>query len=607
MRATKKFHLLILNLLTVALTLFYSLVAFQPVDAVGSTSVPLQTADPTTALFLPIISKVGSGTSIRNVPRLPDTYLSEQNEPPPLPDAPQTDACQSFVRFSNYTNYPIYVYWNQPDETDVFYKLLDTGRQYWQHTYLGNNWNIRDEQGRLIKSMTAARCDNTFVDVYVGDLPACGRITAVALWDLTTDRAIPGYEAITNGIVIPLEVLTNANLRVSVQEVIESIKFDLNGATLISNVGPYSYPAPQQPWQPEAGVYTLVIEGYRQNDAKSALCDQRRLTLQIGASTTPVATLTPTATGSLTPTVTPTLPLTATATPTLLITPTVTPTNTPSPTLTPPLCSGRITDLRLFNLGTGQVIAAYSPLADGAVVDLATLPEHFNLELGVSGLVESVTIQVNVSQIVENFAPYRYPGDDIVPWRPIPGFYTIRTVAYSQDEAAGLVCDIKLLTLTVINSGPTTTPTPTPTLSATPTVTVTPTATSTPTPPLAANCIGDWVWRDADADGIQADGEHGLAGVPVYLGPDADGNGRLDRILASTTTDSAGHYRFCALAPATYLVEFAAPDGCINTSENQGSDDAVDSDASAGFGISPLIVLPAGAANSTIDAGFVCN
>lgn len=596
MRAKKNSRLLLLNLLIVGFLLIYSVLAFQIEPVAGSAYSPPRQAGGDAALFLPIIRKGGDQPALINEPRLPDTYPSEQNDPPPLPGAPETGACQSLIRFSNYTNYPIYVYWNRPDDTDVFYKLLGAGRQYWQHTYLGNRWNIRDEQGRLIKSITATRCNNTFVDIYIGDLPACGRITTIALWDMNTDQPVPGYEALTNGAVLPVALLDNVNLRVNVQEVIESIKFNLNGATLISNVGPYSYPGSQQPWEPDAGVYTLVIEGYRQNDATSALCDQRRLTLQIGDSTTPVATVTPTliptTTGSITPTPTPTLT-------TVPITPTLTPTVTPSLTTTPTLCSGRITDLRLFNLATGQVVAAYNPLSDGAVIDLAALPERFNLDIGVSGLLESVTIQVNDDLIVENFAPYRYPAGDITPWRPTPGVYVIRVAAYSQDSAEGFICDIKLLYLTFVNNAPT----------ATPTVTPTPTATSTPTPPppLAANCIGDWAWRDTNANGLQDNGEQGLAGLPVYIGPDQDGNSRLDRILASTATDSAGRYAFCALPPGSYLVEFGSVDGCINTVDNQGGNDALDSDATPGYGVSPLITLNAGSADSTVDAGFICN
>jgi len=247
--------------------------------------------------------------------------------------------------------------------------------------------------------------------------------------------------------------------------------------------------------------------------------------------------------------------------------------------------------LRLFNLTTGQPLAAHNPLADGAVIDLATLPAAFNVEVGVTGALESVAITINGATIVENFAPYRYPSGDTVPWQPAPGFYTLRAVAYSQDNAQGAVCDNHVQFVTFTRSTPT--PTATPTL--------------IPTPGVPANCIGDWVWRDSDRDGLQDAGESGLAGVDIYIGYDADHNGRIDQILATTHTNSAGRYAFCALMPATYLVEFGTAPGCINTWPNQGGDDALDSDASAGYGITPPIVLHAGEANSTVDAGYICN
>lgn len=606
MQKPNKTRTLVFILQVVAVSFIYSLVAFRTdrvISAAFGVPPPINStaADSTPVIFLPIISNEGKQTAVENEPRLPDTYPSEQDAAPPLPDAPQTGACQSLIRFANYTNTTITIYWNRPDDTDVFYKLLEAGRQYWQHTYQGNRWNIRDEQGRLIKSVTAVRCENTFVDTYIGDLPACGRITSVALWDIPNERAVSGYEALTNGMVIPFDKLPNTNLRVTVQEVIESIKFNLNGDIVISNVAPYSYPAPQQSWDPEEGVYTLVVDAYRQNDAQSALCDQRRLTLQIGASSTPVATLTPTPTGSASTTPTPTPSVIATATPIVTVTPTptkvatstATPSSTASPTMTPVRCSGNVTGLRLFNLATGQPIAAYNPLVDGATIDLATLPANFNLEVGVSGVLESVAITINGATIVENFAPYRYPSGDTVPWQPAPGFYTIRAVAYSQDNAQGVVCDTHVLSLTFTRSTPTATPTATPTV--------------TPTPAVGAYCIGDWAWRDSDADGLQDAGESGIADVAVYIGRDDDNNGRIDRILATTNTNSAGRYVFCYLAPATYLVEFGAAPGCINTLANQGDNDAVDSDASAGYGITPPIGLKAGDANSTVDAGYICN
>ena len=60
--------------------------------------------------------------------------------------------------------------------------------------------------------------------------------------------------------------------------------------------------------------------------------------------------------------------------------------------------------------------------------------------------------------------------------------------------------------------------------------------------------IGDRLWNDIDADGVQDGGEAGLAGVTVEL---RDGSGNL---LATTVTDANGNYSFTHLGPGTYSV-----------------------------------------------------
>ncbi|MCB9296617.1 MAG: hypothetical protein H6559_26410 [Lewinellaceae bacterium] len=57
--------------------------------------------------------------------------------------------------------------------------------------------------------------------------------------------------------------------------------------------------------------------------------------------------------------------------------------------------------------------------------------------------------------------------------------------------------------------------------------------------------MGDFVWSDTDADGIQDAGEPGIGGVTVNLRTAAA------RFLASTTTAPDGSYSFTNLAPAT--------------------------------------------------------
>lgn len=79
-----------------------------------------------------------------------------------------------------------------------------------------------------------------------------------------------------------------------------------------------------------------------------------------------------------------------------------------------------------------------------------------------------------------------------------------------------------------------------------------------PKPPeVAAGFIGGLVWIDANADGLQDVLEPGFAGVVVKLHSDANGNDVLDTsdfLIASTTTDQDGRYRFDTLFAGKYLV-----------------------------------------------------
>ncbi len=85
-------------------------------------------------------------------------------------------------------------------------------------------------------------------------------------------------------------------------------------------------------------------------------------------------------------------------------------------------------------------------------------------------------------------------------------------------------------------------------------------------------CVGDYVWLDKDADGVQDADEVGIAGVTLRIvGPDGapvkdvDGNP-----VTSTTTDSTGHYSFCRLpvlpAGQHYTVTVTPPAGFRQTS-----------------------------------------
>ena len=147
---------------------------------------------------------------------------------------------------------------------------------------------------------------------------------------------------------------------------------------------------------------------------------------------------------------------------------------------------------------------------------------------------------------------------------------------------------------------------------------------------FSAASLGDYVWLDADADGVQDASELGIDGVTVRLFTTngADGiSGNADDALpvatAITGDDSAtvgteqGFYRFDGLRPNTvYTVKLdAASDyssgplaGLVLTTRDQTSTtDALDSDATLNSGIAQITSAPTSGPGSDIlayDIGF---
>ena len=112
--------------------------------------------------------------------------------------------------------------------------------------------------------------------------------------------------------------------------------------------------------------------------------------------------------------------------------------------------------------------------------------------------------------------------------------------------------------------------------------------------------LGDKVWCDTDKDGIQDAGEAGASGVTVKL-LDANGN-----VVATTTTDASGNYKFSNLNPGDYAVQVVAPTGYVFSAKDQGANDAVDSDVDTTTGKSALTTLVAGENDVSLDAGIYC-
>lgn len=129
------------------------------------------------------------------------------------------------------------------------------------------------------------------------------------------------------------------------------------------------------------------------------------------------------------------------------------------------------------------------------------------------------------------------------------------------------------------------------------------------TGPRAA--LGDLVWLDTNANGVQDSGEVGVAGVEVKLHSRING---VEQPVLTTSTNASGIYTFTNLmggdvvsgtftGPVQYAVEFGKPNGYIRTSDNIGNDE-LDSDADEVTGFTTPFTLAAGAFDRTRDAGL---
>ncbi|NJN34722.1 MAG: hypothetical protein HC817_11195, partial [Saprospiraceae bacterium] len=120
--------------------------------------------------------------------------------------------------------------------------------------------------------------------------------------------------------------------------------------------------------------------------------------------------------------------------------------------------------------------------------------------------------------------------------------------------------------------------------------------------PLPAS-LGNYVWIDANKDGLQQNTEGGVQGVIVELYD-------IQEILIKTdTTDATGLYLFENLKPGEYFIQFVTsslPTNYVVTTADSGSDDAADSDANTD-GKTVVTTLEAGENDMTWDLGIAPN
>jgi protocatechuate 3,4-dioxygenase beta subunit len=115
--------------------------------------------------------------------------------------------------------------------------------------------------------------------------------------------------------------------------------------------------------------------------------------------------------------------------------------------------------------------------------------------------------------------------------------------------------------------------------------------------------VGNYVWFDADHNGVQGSTESGLAGVTATLFA-ADGVTKVTQdaygnAIVPLVTAADGKYLFADLLPGRYVVKFAAPAGYSPTITGGGTA-ATDSNGV----IATSVVLAGGEQDLTLDSGF---
>ncbi|RRC94790.1 SdrD B-like domain-containing protein, partial [Schaalia canis] len=124
--------------------------------------------------------------------------------------------------------------------------------------------------------------------------------------------------------------------------------------------------------------------------------------------------------------------------------------------------------------------------------------------------------------------------------------------------------------------------------------------------------VGDFVWFDANKNGLQDADESGIENVTLTISRSDDAPVKTsdgqDLAQLTTTTNNQGHYEFTNLqalpAGTSYIVTVTTPEGYQPTEDKQGSDTEKDSEAKAGKARSKDLTTD-GASDNSLDFGFI--
>lgn len=114
--------------------------------------------------------------------------------------------------------------------------------------------------------------------------------------------------------------------------------------------------------------------------------------------------------------------------------------------------------------------------------------------------------------------------------------------------------------------------------------------------------LGNRVWEDFNANGVQDTGEPGLPGVTVQLW-----NTMMNQLLDSDVSDASGLYGLMTPEPGDYRLRVVTPQGFTLSPKDQGGNDTMDSDfnTSGAIGFTDIYTVASNVISiSSIDAGM---
>jgi len=117
--------------------------------------------------------------------------------------------------------------------------------------------------------------------------------------------------------------------------------------------------------------------------------------------------------------------------------------------------------------------------------------------------------------------------------------------------------------------------------------------------------VGDQVWEDQNYNGIQDEGEPGIAGIALRLYHADDGRADDGREpLYTTVSDDHGRYTFDKLFAGEYQLEVLLPPNLAIAPTRAGMDDALDSNLDVITGQTAAFIVAEGTNGSDLDIGL---